>query len=152
MNKREHILNGILVGIGAGAILSPTWDGAMAHSVLSVALPVMLGALVPDIDTEFGRHRKTLHNVFVLGTFAVFPVVYGNLQYVWIGVLTHFVLDMLGSKRGVALFYPLSADEYNPDIGVPVESKFSGVVTVLVTVFEVGAVALMLFLGVPLGV
>lgn len=144
MNKKEHTVNGILVGIGVGAVLSPTWDEAMLLSVVEVALPVMLGALVPDIDTEFGRHRKTLHNVFVLGTFAVFPFVYGNLSYVWIGVLTHFVLDCLGSKRGIAFFYPFSTDEWNPKIGVPVESKFAGVVTVLVTVFEIAAVAALL--------
>lgn len=146
MNKREHVINGLLIGIGVGIILSPTWDEHMLHSVTAVTVPVTLGALVPDIDTEFGRHRKTLHNVFVLGTFLAFPYVFGNLQYVWIGVLTHFVLDMLGTKRGVALFYPFESDEYNPDIGVPVESKFAGAVTGLVTAAEIIAIAAILLL------
>lgn len=150
MNKREHILNGLLVGIGVGIVLNPTWDEMMLHSVVSITIPVTLGALVPDIDTEFGRHRKTLHNVFVLGTFAVFPFVYNNLQYVWIGVLTHFVLDMMGSKRGIALLYPFSADEYNPDVGVPVDSKFAGVVTTLVTIFEIVVVGMVMGFEIPL--
>ncbi len=136
VNKREHIINGVLIGIGVGVLLSPTGDKWMVHSVFSVAIPVTLGALVPDIDTEFGKHRKTLHNVFVLAVFAAFPFVYGNLQYVWIGVLTHFVLDYLGSKRGIALFYPLSTDEWNFPFGVKVTNRFASIVTILVTVFE----------------
>lgn len=84
-----------------------------------------------------------------MAVFAAFPFVYGNLQHVWIGVLSHFILDCLGSKRGITLFYPLSTDEWNPRIGVTTDSKYAGVVTVLVTLFEI-AVTDMVLLGATL--
>jgi len=82
-----------------------------------------LGALFPDVDTAFGKHRKTLHNLPILIGFVAFPFVFGNLEYVWIGVLTHYVLDIAGSKRGIALFYPLWKEEFGLPIGVAVSSK-----------------------------
>jgi hypothetical protein len=157
MNKRDHVLNGVLVGLGVGIILATADDlSHVSHSdldtlktVVAVTVPVVLGAMVPDIDTVLGKHRKTLHNLPVLAGFIAFPVVFGNLQYVWIGVLTHYVLDLLGSKRGVALFYPLDSNEWNPHIGVKTDSKYAGVVTVLVTMLEI-AVAVGMLLGATL--
>ena len=131
MNKEGHVLNGALLAIGLGFIitLDPTagplvggeagvtaaaLGAALADAawkVIELSLPVTLGALFPDVDTAFGRHRKTLHNLPILAIFLAFPYLFGNLRFVWIGVATHYVLDVLGSKRGIALFYPFSDSE-----------------------------------------
>jgi hypothetical protein len=100
-----------------------------------VTVPVVLGAMVPDIDAVIGSHRKTLHNLLILAGVMAFPAVFGNLQFVWIGVLTHYVLDLLGSKRGIAFFYPVP-NEHNPFIGVAVGSRYAGFVTVLISYLE----------------
>jgi len=66
--------------------------------------------------------------------------VFGNLQYVWIGVLTHYALDVIGSRRGIALFHPLSDTEYGMPTGVTTSSKYADLVTVIVTAVELAAV------------
>ena len=160
MNKGGHVLNGALLAVGLGAILAvdPTAgpiltgpDGTVtAESVAAVAgdvgvsvaklsLPIVLGALFPDVDTAFGRHRKTLHSLPVLGVFLAFPFLFGNLQYVWIGVATHYFLDMVGSKRGIALFHPLSDTEYNLPTGVATSSAWATRVTLVLTAVELVA-------------
>ncbi|WP_435361093.1 metal-dependent hydrolase [Haloarchaeobius sp. DFWS5] len=136
MNKKGHVMNAVLLSIGLGYILEPAGTEATFVKIVEVGLPVTLGALFPDVDTEFGKHRKTLHNLGVLGVFIAFPMAFdGNLQYVWIGVLTHYVLDVMGSKRGIALFYPYS-QEYGLPIGVAVKSDHADLMTVVITGFE----------------
>ena len=73
-----------------------------------------------------------------------------NLQVVWIGIATHYVLDLAGSKRGIALFYPLSSTEYDLPIGVATSSRFATVVTVLITVVELGLLAVVHYYVAPL--
>ncbi|WP_396610460.1 metal-dependent hydrolase [Haloferax sp. S1W] len=150
MNKKGHVLNAILLALGLGVILTVdprsfelTTDSLLllGKKIGQLSLPVVLGALFPDVDTAFGKHRKTLHNLPVLIAFLAFPVVFGNLQFVWIGVATHYVLDMVGSKRGIALFYPLSPQEYDLPTGVATSSKYADTVTVVITVAELGALA-----------
>jgi membrane-bound metal-dependent hydrolase YbcI (DUF457 family) len=154
MNKEGHVLNAALLAVGLGVVLSvdptagPIVDESAADTALATAttvaelsLPVVLGALFPDVDTAFGRHRKTLHNLPVLALFVAFPYVFGNLQFVWIGVATHYVLDLVGSKRGIALFYPLSPREYDLPTGVATSSKWANPVTFLVTGVELVALA-----------
>ncbi|GGI99755.1 membrane protein [Halobellus salinus] len=157
MNKSGHVLNGALLAMGLGAILAvdPTAGpiltgpdgtvtaestaavaGDVGVSVAKLSLPVILGALFPDVDTAFGRHRKTLHSLPVLGIFLAFPLLFGNLQYVWIGVATHYFLDVVGSKRGIALFHPLSDTEYNLPTGVATSSAWATRVTLLITAVE----------------
>jgi hypothetical protein len=157
MNKDGHVLNAALLAIGLGFILSvdPTAGpivrgpdgsvtvdavaavgGDVALMVVELSVPVILGALFPDVDTAFGKHRKTLHNLPMLGLFLAFPYLFGNLQFVWIGVATHYLLDMVGSKRGIALFYPLSSTEYDLPTGVATSSNWAMRVTVLVTALE----------------
>ncbi|MCO8246177.1 MULTISPECIES: metal-dependent hydrolase [unclassified Haladaptatus] len=135
MNRKEHVLNAALLSIGLGYVLHPSGDVETFYSIVAVGVPVILGALFPDVDTAFGKHRKTLHNLPILALFYVFPMVFGNLQYVWIGVLTHYALDMLGSKRGLALFYPYER-EFGAPFGVSVSSSAATLVTLAVTVFE----------------
>lgn len=135
MNKHGHVLNGLLLGIGLGFILAPDGSVETLRMIVAVTVPVSLGALFPDIDTEFGRHRKTLHNLPILGMFIAFPFVFDNLHYVWIGVLTHYVLDVVGSKRGIALFYPLE-QEYGFPTGVATKSQYTSVVTLVITATE----------------
>ena len=141
MNKEGHVLNAVLLGVGLGFVLEPSATVETLRTVVAVTVPVTLGALLPDVDTAFGTHRKTLHNLPVLAVFLAFPVVYGNLAYVWVGVLTHYVLDVLGSTRGIALFYPLSGSEFGFPAGVTTSSRFANVVTVVVTVVELAAAA-----------
>ncbi len=135
MNKDGHVLNGLLFGIGVGFLLDPSGKETTIISIIEVTIPVTLGALVPDIDTEFGRHRKTLHNLPVLGLFIAFPYVFGNLHYVWLGVLTHYILDIVGSKRGIALFYPYT-QEYGFPTGVATKNSYTNVVTLAITAGE----------------
>ncbi|WP_232687457.1 metal-dependent hydrolase [Halobacterium zhouii] len=141
MNKRDHVLNGVLLAIGLGYVWYPAGGVATLQTIAAVAVPVVLGALLPDVDTSLGRHRKTLHNLPVLALLYAFPYVFANLRYVWIGVATHYVLDALGSKRGVALFYPFSKTEYGLPVGVATVSKYASVVTVVVTALELALVA-----------
>ncbi|GAB3675513.1 metal-dependent hydrolase [Halopiger thermotolerans] len=136
MNKKGHVLNAVLLGIGLGYLLEPTGDLTTFRTIVEIGVPVTLGAMVPDIDTEFGKHRKTLHNLPLLAGFVAFPALFGNLEYVWIGILTHYVLDVAGSKRGIALFYPVWKKEFGLPIGVTVSSKHANVMTVAVTVGE----------------
>ncbi|MFB6161321.1 MAG: metal-dependent hydrolase [Haloferacaceae archaeon] len=168
MNKRDHVLNGVLLSIGTGVLLGiapsiglaaaertlPTEPVGAAVGVLEQVVrffvPVVLGALFPDVDTAFGKHRKTLHNVFVLGVFLAYPALFGNLHFVWIGVVTHLVLDMAGSARGVALFYPLSPREFSLPGGVPVSSKWATPLTVGITAAELVVMALVHYYVVPL--
>ena len=141
MDKEGHVLNAILLGVGLGFVLEPAGTAETLRTVVAVTVPVTLGALFPDVDTTFGKHRKTLHNLPVLAIFVAFPVLFANLQYVWIGVLTHYVLDYLGSRRGIAAFYPLSGAEYGFPSGVTTSSTFANVVTLLVTAAELGVAA-----------
>ena len=142
MNKEGHVINGLLLGAGLGFVLEPGGDVATLRTVVAVTVPVVLGALFPDVDTAFGTHRKTLHNLLTLGVFLAFPVVFDNLHYVWIGVLTHYVLDIVGSKRGIALFYP-SPTEYDLPTGVATSSRFANAVTLAITAVELAAAALL---------
>jgi hypothetical protein len=135
VNKHGHVLNGLLLGIGVGFILSPAGDVETLWTIVAVTVPVTLGALFPDIDTEFGTHRKTLHNLPVFGMFLTFPVVFDNLHYVWIGILTHYVLDVVGSKRGIALFYPFPR-EYGFPTGVTTRDRYADAITLLITASE----------------
>lgn len=140
MNKRGHVLNAVLLSVGLGYVLHPTGDVETLLTILEVGVPVTLGALFPDVDTEFGRHRKALHNLLVLGGFVAFPYYFGgNLRWVWLGVLTHYVLDVVGSKRGIALFYPLWSKEFNLPTGVAVSSDHADLATLAVTAVEVAA-------------
>lgn len=138
MNKRGHVLNAILLAIGVGFVLEPTADLDTARTIIEISVPIVLGALFPDVDTAFGRHRKTLHNLPVLGVVFAYPLVFGNLQYVWIGVLSHYVLDVVGSKRGIALFYPLER-EFGLPAGVTTSSDYADLVTVVITGLELAA-------------
>lgn len=145
MNKKGHVLNAVLLSIGLGYLLEPVGDLETFKTIAMIGVPVTLGALFPDVDTAFGRHRKTLHNLPILLGFVVFPSVFGNLEYVWIGVLTHYVLDVAGSKRGIALFYPIWKKEFGLPIGVAVSSKRADLMMVVVTVGELALAAALVF-------
>jgi hypothetical protein len=135
MNERGHVANAVLLSLGLGVILEGGVSPAALETTATVGPPVVLGALFPDVDTSFGTHRKTFHNVWVLGIAAAFPVLTGNLHYVWIGVATHYVLDLLGNVRGMGVFYPLPGF-YDVPVGVTVDSAWADVVTLLVTAVE----------------
>lgn len=139
MNKQGHVLNAILLAVGVGFVLEPSVTLATAEKIAQVSVPLVLGALFPDVDTAFGRHRKTLHSLPVLCVFLAYPILFGNLYFVWAGVLSHYVLDMVGSRRGIALFHPLSDREFGFPTGVTTSSKFATLVTVVVTALQIAA-------------
>ena len=141
MNQREHILNAALLAVGVGYVLEPSGDLITFQRIAAISIPIVLGALFPDVDAHYGRHRKALHNLLVLAFFAAFPLYFGNLEWVWLGVLTHYVLDVAGSRRGIALFYPVWKREFGLPLGVPVASSHTGIVTVVITGIEVGFAA-----------
>ena len=148
MNKKGHVLNAVLLSIGLGYVFNPAGDVPTFRMIAEVSVPVVLGALFPDVDTAFGKHRKTFHNLPVLAVIYAYPVYFGNLHYVWIGVATHYVLDLLGSKRGLALFYPFEK-EFSLPVGVTVSSRWATVVTVIVTGLELAVVAAVVHLDLP---
>jgi len=157
MNKEGHVINAALLSVGLGIVL--VWPTTFTAStaletvemVARLSVPIILGALFPDVDTAFGKHRKTLHNVFVLGVVAAYPVFFGNLQFVWIGVATHYLLDVVGSRRGIAFFYPLTSQEWGLPSGVTTSSKYANPVTVVVTVFELAVLGVVNVYVMPLG-
>ncbi len=168
MNKRDHVLNGVLlavgvavvlgvapsVGAGAGERTLPTAPldalGAVGLLIAEFFAPVVLGALFPDVDTAFGTHRKTLHNGFVVAVFVAYPLVFDNLHFVWLGVVSHLVLDLAGSARGIAVLYPLTSEEIALPGGVSTSSRFAMPLTVAVTLAELGLVAAVHYYLVPL--
>jgi membrane-bound metal-dependent hydrolase YbcI (DUF457 family) len=147
MNKGDHVLNGVLLAVGLGYVLHPSGGLQTFETIAATVVPVVLGTLFPDVDTDFGKHRKTLHNLPVVAVLYAFPFYFGNLQWVWVGVLSHYVLDVVGSKRGIALFYPLWDAEFGVPVGVTTSSKWATVATVVVTVLELAAVAAVLYLA-----
>jgi hypothetical protein len=168
MNKRDHVVNAVLLSAGTAVVLGlfpsgaggtppapsaatlPALGVAVATETVRYGVPVTLGALLPDVDTAFGRHRKTFHNALVLAVLLAFPLWFDNLRYVWLGVATHLLLDFLGSARGIALFYPLSAAEFSFPGGVPTTSRWATPVTVAVTALELCALAAIHYYVVPL--
>jgi len=149
MNKHGHVLNAVLLAIGLGYILEPTGDIPTFEMIATVGFPVVLGALLPDVDTAFGKHRKTLHNLPLLVALYFWPGWFGTMQYVWIGVLTHYVLDVAGSKRGIALFYPFWDEEFGLPAGVSTSSRWAEVMTLLVTAVELAAIAAIVHYDLP---
>lgn len=141
MNKRGHVLNAALLAIGLGVLVRPAAEIETVVTIAEIFVPIVLGALFPDVDTAFGKHRKTLHNLPVLLIVLAYPIYFGNLQWVWIGVLSHYLLDVLGSKRGIALFYPLWSREFGFPFGVSVRSRWASLVMVLVTGSELALAA-----------
>ena len=147
MNKGDHVLNGILLAVGLGYVLHPEGDLETFETIAATLVPVVLGTLFPDVDTAFGKHRKTLHNIPVVAVLYAFPFYFGNLQWVWVGVLSHYVLDVVGSRRGIALFYPLWDEEFGLPVGVTTSSKWATLATVVITVLELAAVAAVVYLA-----
>jgi membrane-bound metal-dependent hydrolase YbcI (DUF457 family) len=150
MNKRGHVLNAVLLAIGVGYILEPSGDVETFETIATVGLPIVLGALLPDIDTAFGRHRKALHNLPLLIVLYFWPAWFGTMHYVWIGVVTHYVLDVMGSKRGIALFYPFTDQEFGLPFGVSTSSKYADAMTLFVTGVELAAIYLVVRYELPI--
>ena len=150
MNKREHILNGILLGIGLGYVLEPSGDLSTFVTMVEVTPAVVLGAMLPDIDTAFGKHRKTLHNLPVIVFFYAYALGFDNLSWVWLGIVSHYVLDIAGSTRGIAWLYPLSSEEFGLPVGVPTSSSLAQWITVLITVGELAAVFAIVYFNLPI--
>lgn len=146
MNKRNHVINAVLLSIGISILLTGPLSTDTLEVMIKISPPIVLGALFPDVDTAFGDHRKTFHNIWVLGIAVSFPYVFGNLHYVWIGILTHYALDLLGNKYGMGVFYPFPGF-YDIPVGVNVDSQWADIVTLLVTAVELGIVFILIDAG-----
>lgn len=140
MNEKGHVVNAVLLSVGISVIAHPRVDLALVVTIAEFGVPILAGSLIPDIDTTFGTHRKTIHNLPTLTVFVAFPLVFDNLHFVWIGVLTHYVLDLLGNVKGMAIFYPWPVF-YDIPVGVSVDSRWADVVTILVSAVELGILA-----------
>ncbi|MFC6755888.1 MULTISPECIES: metal-dependent hydrolase [Haloarcula] len=137
MNPIDHVINGALVAGAIAFLISPL--------NLLVAVPLgIAGALFPDLDTHVGTHRKTFHNGFLLLFFCIGAVVYPLFVYFPIGVASHYLLDALCSRRGIAFFYPVSKSEYQSKGGVTVDDDRARMVTVAMSGSEIILVALFL--------
>lgn len=132
MNKPAHLSNGVLVGGAIGALL-----GGFPEVLAAVPLGAA-GSLLPDLDTDSGTHRKTSHNLLFLAVLLVPVWFYPVFVYLPIGVASHYVLDACCSRRGIALFYPVSATEYQSAGGVTVDDRRAPVVTGMMSLCEVG--------------
>ena len=71
---------------------------------------------------------------------------FGNLRFVWIGIGTHYLLDLLGNVKGMAVLYPLPG-LYDVPVGVDVDSRWADVVTLAVTAFELALLGALVVLG-----
>jgi len=127
----SQILNSLLLAIGLGFVFVPQGDIETFQAIIPISVPILIGGVLPDIDVAFGKHRKTTHNIFIVGLFILYPLLFNNLQYIWIGILSHLIIDITGTVRGIALFYPLSDAEYRFQTGTSNQS------TVLITVIEI---------------
>lgn len=146
MNEKGHTVNALLLSIGLGVLLEGSLTSQVLVRIVEVSPPVVLGALFPDLDTTFGTHRKTFHNVWVLAIALAFPFVFGNLHYVWIGITTHYVLDLLGNVKGMGVFHPFGGF-YDIPVGVNIDSRWADFVTLAVTAFELVVIAGIILLG-----
>lgn len=129
MNKKQH-LYGAFISVIAFVAVSAYYGGINAvvdawwHIAMWLFI-VPLIALLPDIDTEFGKHRALFHNIFVFIIFTIILfMVKGNMFILpmWIGYLSHVFLDMT-TKRGIMIFYPITS---KPIGGLGVEAKSIG--------------------------
>jgi hypothetical protein len=136
MNKREHVVNGALLSVGLSALFTAPVGWETVRFTIEIGVPIMIGTLLPDVDTVVGSHRKTLHNLLFLVIMIGFPIQYNNLYFVWLGVLSHYVLDMLGNVRGMALLYPYPT-EFDVPIGIEANSVWALPITLFITLLEV---------------
>ena len=141
MNKREHLLNGAIVGGAIGALVNPL------HLLVAIPLAAA-GGLLPDADTHLGTHRKTFHNLPLLGILLLGAWFYPVFVYLPIGVCSHYMLDALCTRRGIALFYPISRQEYQSAGGVTVDDPQAGLATAGMSACQV-ALAVFLFSLIP---
>lgn len=103
MNARQHMFNSILLMLVL-FIIRPTW--------FFIAVPI--GTMLPDMDIHLqrsgiGKHRKTLHNIWIPLILLSFGYATGNQEFFLlfgIGVLIHLIGDSL-SKTRTYPFYPL---------------------------------------------
>lgn len=146
MNEKGHAINAFLLSVGLGYLLEWSVSAEAFITIVKVTPPIMLGALFPDLDTSFGTHRKTFHNIWILLLALAFPLFFDNLHYVWIGILTHYILDLLGNVKGMGVFYPLGGF-YDIPVGVNIDSRWADVVTLAVTGFELAVIAVAIYLG-----
>ncbi len=91
----------------------------MSEDELKPAIALIPFGLLCDLDSLFGVHRATLHNVFIIALPLIFmavPQARNKVKIRWLAlaatlIASHILLDAF--YNGVFLFYPLSVDNYN---------------------------------------
>ncbi len=91
----------------------------MSGEELKPAIGLIPFGLLCDLDSLFGIHRATLHNVFIIALPLIFmavPQLRDKIKLRWLAladilIASHILLDAF--YNGVFLFYPLSVDNYN---------------------------------------
>lgn len=136
MNKDHHRLNGLLVGGAIALHLNPS------HLLAGIGLG-LIGALLPDFDAKQKgffdelKKRKSLHNLAVCGALLLGGLASPFVLYLAIGVVSHVSLDMFCSRRGVALFYPLSSNEFGTNGGITVNDERAILMTLGMSIFQI---------------
>lgn len=102
MNQRMHMINSLAI-MCVVVLIHP--------DIMAFGIP--LGTLIPDLDIHLqrfglGRHRKTLHNIWLPIVFAFIGLLRSESFFVFlaIGIGVHLLAD-LPSRSGVYLLYPL---------------------------------------------
>lgn len=106
MRRSTHIIFGVAIAY---------WILRGDPLILSIGLfASAVGSVLPDVDLKF-KHRKSLHNLLSIAATAI--VVYFALPVelfrntvvlgLTLGWMSHLLLDLI-TKKGVALFYPIS--------------------------------------------
>jgi len=136
MNKRQHLYGGLLSGIVI--VLMSYYYGKPLFSFIDslifiIVIPFM--TLIPDIDTEIGKHRGAFHNVFFAILVAVLIYHIGSITILiawFVAYTSHIILDLF-TKRGIMLFYPLSKSSIG-GFGVDAKSVSGTIVSDVVSI------------------
>jgi hypothetical protein len=96
----------IRTGLHAG-LLTGMCGGLILFLVVSLLLsPLLAGSSQPDAQTMYEFHRSGLPD---LQTFLLGDWLAAMIAHLWIGVITGFLLGMIGGAVGKALAQPVSA-------------------------------------------
>lgn len=136
MNKKQHLYGGFLTSITL-LIMSYYYNNPIYGLIDGIifVLGVTVMSIIPDIDTDIGKHRASFHNLFVFVVISIilFKLTYILFLYAWgVAYLSHISLDIL-TKRGIALLYPLSNRRFG-GLGIDAKSPLGNIVTYTVSI------------------
>lgn len=118
MKAKAHVIGGMVFTVSAMLLLKH-YEVNYNLSDTEIIFGGFLGSLLPDIDHKKSllgsiihlpvKHRTLTHSLFFLLLLSVVVAQY-NLSLaigLFVGMLSHLILDMAGRKSaGICLFYP----------------------------------------------